>query len=100
MDGSPPRTKLRYLGRLSPEVATAWSKTKDSAKPPRLQDGTLPPPLDGRSMPPPMGERLTAIVEFLEKEDADQKARRKVHNDVINQRRRELRLAERANAGS
>jgi acyl dehydratase len=47
-----------------------------------------------------MGERLTAIVEFLEKEDADQKARRKVHNDVINQRKRELRLAERANAGS
>jgi hypothetical protein len=99
IDASPPRTKLRYVGRLAPEVATAWLKTRDSTKPPRLKDGTLPPPIDGRAATPPMGERLTAIVEFLEKEDADQKARRKVHNDVINQRKRELRLAERANAG-
>jgi hypothetical protein len=100
IDASPSRTKLRYVGRLAPEVATAWSKTKDSTKPPRLKDGTLPPPIDGRPAAPSMGERLTAIVEFLQKEDAAQKARRKAHNDVINQRKRQLRLAEGASAGS
>jgi hypothetical protein len=73
---------------------------KDSTKPPRLKDGTLPPPIDGRPAAPSMGERLTAIVEFLQKEDAAQKARRKAHNDVINQRKRQLRLAEGASAGS